>query len=137
MQKTYRGPRSLSENSVVGPRASVFSPDKDGEAGDVCFIVDTRGQSGGKQAAQSQIEFSDRLLGAYLSRTPFFSLNLCPSSGLRAGSCFLWPRCLWLPATLAGTFYPGQSGRWPSGPAGGNPFRLCCPPRQIRCVLDL
>ncbi len=35
--------RSLSENSVVGPRASVFSPDKDGEAGDVCFIVDTAG----------------------------------------------------------------------------------------------
>jgi hypothetical protein len=38
-------PRSLSENSVVGPRASVFSPDKDGEAGDVCFIVDTAGCS--------------------------------------------------------------------------------------------
>jgi len=35
--------RSLSENSVVGPRASGFSPDKDGEAGDVCFIVDTAG----------------------------------------------------------------------------------------------
>jgi hypothetical protein len=30
---------ALPENSVVGPRASVFSPDKDGEAGDVCFIV--------------------------------------------------------------------------------------------------
>ncbi len=43
--------RSLSENSVVGPRASVFSPGKDGEAGDVCFIVDTRVQAGGKQAA--------------------------------------------------------------------------------------
>ncbi len=46
-------PRSLSENSVAGPRASVFSPDKDGdlsaialakaEAGDVGFIVDTAG----------------------------------------------------------------------------------------------
>ena len=36
-------PRSLSENSVVGQRASVFSPDKDGEAGDVCFIVDAAG----------------------------------------------------------------------------------------------
>jgi hypothetical protein len=35
------GARSLSENSVVGPRASVFSAGKDGEAGDVCFIVDT------------------------------------------------------------------------------------------------
>ena len=27
--------RSLSENFVVGPRASVFSPGKDGEAGDM------------------------------------------------------------------------------------------------------
>ena len=45
--------RSLSENSVVGPRASGFSPGKDGdlsrrssaktEAGDVGFIVDTAG----------------------------------------------------------------------------------------------
>ncbi len=39
----YYGALSLSENSVVGPRASVFSPAKDGEAGDVCFIVDTAG----------------------------------------------------------------------------------------------
>jgi hypothetical protein len=30
----------LSENSVVGPRASVFSSDKDGEAGDIGCIVD-------------------------------------------------------------------------------------------------
>jgi len=37
--------RSLSENSVVGPRASVFSPGKDGEAGDVGSIVDTAGCS--------------------------------------------------------------------------------------------
>ena len=37
--------RSLSENSVVGPRASAFSPGKDGEAGDVGFIVDTAGCS--------------------------------------------------------------------------------------------
>jgi len=35
--------RSLSENSVVGPRASGFSPGKEGEAGDVGFIVDTAG----------------------------------------------------------------------------------------------
>jgi len=42
--------RSLSENSVVGPRASVFSSDKDGEAGDVGSIVDTAGcrQAGNK-----------------------------------------------------------------------------------------
>ena len=39
------GAGSLSENSGVGPRASVFSPDKDGEAGDVGFIVDTAGCS--------------------------------------------------------------------------------------------
>jgi hypothetical protein len=41
--KIGAGPMSLSENSIVGPRASVFSPDKDGEAGDVGFIVDTAG----------------------------------------------------------------------------------------------
>jgi hypothetical protein len=35
----------LSENSVVGPRASVFSPGKDGEAGDIGFIVDAAGCS--------------------------------------------------------------------------------------------
>jgi len=33
--------QALSENSVVGPRASVFSPGKDGEAGDAGSIVDT------------------------------------------------------------------------------------------------
>ena len=37
--------KALSENSVVGPRASVFSPGKDGEAGDVGFIVDAAGCS--------------------------------------------------------------------------------------------
>jgi hypothetical protein len=35
--------KGLSENSVVGPRASFFSPDKDGEAGDIGFIVDGAG----------------------------------------------------------------------------------------------
>jgi len=35
----------LSGNSIVGPRASGFSPDKDGEAGDVAFIVDAAGCS--------------------------------------------------------------------------------------------
>jgi len=33
---------ALPENSVVGPRASDFSPGKDGEAGDIGFIVDVR-----------------------------------------------------------------------------------------------
>ena len=37
------GDQVLSENSVVGPRASVFSPSKDGEAGDIGFIVDAAG----------------------------------------------------------------------------------------------
>ncbi|KPK41640.1 MAG: hypothetical protein AMJ65_09070 [Phycisphaerae bacterium SG8_4] len=36
---------ALSENSVVGPRGSVFSPGKDGEAGDIGFIVDGAGCS--------------------------------------------------------------------------------------------
>jgi riboflavin kinase/FMN adenylyltransferase len=35
--------QALSENSVVGPRASGFSSGKDGEAGDVGYIVDTAG----------------------------------------------------------------------------------------------
>jgi len=35
----------LSENSVVGPRASGFSPGKDGEAGGIGFIVDAAGCS--------------------------------------------------------------------------------------------
>jgi hypothetical protein len=42
----------LSENSVVGPRASGLSPGKDGEAGDIEYIVDGAGRRpGGKQAA--------------------------------------------------------------------------------------
>jgi hypothetical protein len=43
--KNNRSTRSLPENSVVGPRASGFSPGKDGEAGDVGFIVDAVGCS--------------------------------------------------------------------------------------------
>jgi len=35
----------LSQNSIVGPRASGFSPGKDGEAGDIGFIVDAVGCS--------------------------------------------------------------------------------------------
>jgi hypothetical protein len=74
--------RSLSENSVVGTRASVFLSGKDGEnsgfpgatrtaerceltqeAGDIGCIADTAGRSPDeKQAARSQIEFSDTLL---------------------------------------------------------------------------
>jgi len=37
--------QALSENSVVGPRASGFSPGKDGEAGDIGFIADAAGCS--------------------------------------------------------------------------------------------
>ena len=46
-------PLALCERSVVGPRASVFSPDKDGEAGDVGFIVDT---AGCRQAEEGPLE---------------------------------------------------------------------------------
>jgi hypothetical protein len=50
---------ALSENFVVGPRASVFSPGKDGEAGDIEYIVDAAGRSpGGKQAARSQMNLT-------------------------------------------------------------------------------
>jgi hypothetical protein len=50
----------LPENAVVGRRASGSSPGKDGEAGDMGFIVDAAGRSPGEeQAARSQIEFSD------------------------------------------------------------------------------
>ncbi|MCH7918073.1 MAG: hypothetical protein IIC50_08805 [Planctomycetes bacterium] len=38
----------LSENSLVGPRASVFSSGKDGEAGDVGFIVDAARRKKGR-----------------------------------------------------------------------------------------
>jgi hypothetical protein len=39
---------ALSESSVVGPRASGFLPDKDGEAGDIGSIVDAAGCSQAK-----------------------------------------------------------------------------------------
>jgi len=62
--------QALSEDSIVGPRASVFLPGKDGdlsgialattEAGDIEHIVDAAGRRPGeKQAARSQIEFAD------------------------------------------------------------------------------
>jgi len=58
----------LSEKSVVGPTASGFSSDKDGEAGDIGCIVDGAGRRPDeKQAARSQIEFSDT---AFVSFTP-------------------------------------------------------------------
>jgi len=47
--------KALSENSVVGPRASVFSSGKDGEAGDIGFIVDGAGCS---QAENKPLEAS-------------------------------------------------------------------------------
>ncbi len=54
---------ALSEKFVVGPRASVFLSGKDGEAGDIGCIVDGAGRRPGeKQAARSQIEFSDTAL---------------------------------------------------------------------------
>ena len=52
--------QALSDNSIVGQRASVFSSGKDGEAGDIVCIVDGTGRRpDGKQAARSQSEFSD------------------------------------------------------------------------------
>jgi hypothetical protein len=63
--------QALSENSIVGPRASGFSSGKDGEAGDIGYIVDAAGRSpGGKQAARSQIEFSGRADGYYRTKQP-------------------------------------------------------------------
>jgi hypothetical protein len=56
----------LSEKSVVGPRASGFSPGKDGEAGDIGYgeagdigcIVDGAGRRPDeKQAVRSQMSF--------------------------------------------------------------------------------
>jgi hypothetical protein len=40
-----RSGKALSANSIVGPRASGFSLGKDGEAGDIDFIVDAAGCS--------------------------------------------------------------------------------------------
>ena len=54
---------ALSENSVVGPRASGLSSGKDGETGDIGCIVDAAGRRpGAKQAARSQIECSGTAL---------------------------------------------------------------------------
>jgi len=45
---------ALSENSIVSPRASVFSSGKDGEAGDAKYIVDAARRSPDeKEAARS------------------------------------------------------------------------------------
>jgi len=60
--------QALSENSVVGPRASGFSSGKDGEAGDIGSIVDGAGRRPDeKQAARNQIEFSDTAFGSCTS----------------------------------------------------------------------
>ena len=48
--------QALSENSVVGPRASGFSPGKDGEAGDIGFIVDVRLRRRCSQAENKPLE---------------------------------------------------------------------------------
>jgi hypothetical protein len=49
MMRAFHDAKALSENFVVGPRASVFSSGKDGEAGDIGNIVDAAGRSpGGK-----------------------------------------------------------------------------------------
>ena len=56
-KQTDRYPdQALSENFVVGPRASDFLPDKDGEAGDIDLIVDGAGHS---QAGQPRLPLSD------------------------------------------------------------------------------
>ena len=48
-----------SKNSVVGPRASGFSLGKDGEAGDIGFIVDGAGCSqAGKGPLEARATFS-------------------------------------------------------------------------------
>ncbi len=51
--------QALPEDSVVGPRASVFSSGKDGEAGDIGFIVDAAGCS---QAENKPLEARSSLL---------------------------------------------------------------------------
>ncbi len=53
----------MSENPVVGPRASGFATGKDKKQAILVYIVDAAGRSPvTKQAARSQIGFSDRLL---------------------------------------------------------------------------
>ena len=48
--------RALSENSVVGPRGNGFSLGKDGEAGDIGFIVDVRLRRRCSQAENKPLE---------------------------------------------------------------------------------
>jgi hypothetical protein len=61
--------RSVSENPVVGPRVSNFSPGKDGEAGDVGFIVDTAGRKKGHSKPDRILRQDPRV------KTPPFSRN--------------------------------------------------------------
>jgi hypothetical protein len=62
---------ALSGNSVVGPRASVFSPGKDGEAGDVCSIVDTAGcRQAENKPLEARSSFPTEPIFAVLKKAP-------------------------------------------------------------------
>ena len=73
--------QALSEDSVFGPRASGFSPGKDGEAGDIGFIVDAAGCS---QAENKPLEARSSLQtepnSSRQSRTELYRLHLLPSA---------------------------------------------------------
>jgi hypothetical protein len=74
--KRTKLPRSLSENSVVGPRASNFFVWQRRRSRRCLFYRRySRMQPGQKRAARSQIEFSDRLLGAWHTARPACLLN--------------------------------------------------------------
>ncbi len=78
---------ALSENSVVGPRASGFSPGKDGEAGDIGFIVDGAGCS---QAENKPLEARSSFLTEptpqrlYVAAEAINSLKKVPTNANRA-----------------------------------------------------
>ena len=74
--------RSLSENSVVGPRASIFFAWQRRGSRRCWFNRRcSRMKPGGKRAGRSQIEFSDRLQGSVLHctlATTMTSADFCP-----------------------------------------------------------
>ena len=74
--------RSLSENSVVGPRASIFFAWQRRRSRRCWFNRRcSRMKPGGKRAGRSQIEFSDGLQGSVLhcrKATTMTSADFCP-----------------------------------------------------------
>ena len=64
---------ALSENSIVGQRASVFSPNTDGEAGDIGAIVDGAGH---RQVENKPLEARSSILTEPDANYCYVGLNM-------------------------------------------------------------